>query len=52
MIIVNTVLFTLVVKGITCDRPKGLTSTQSKRELEWLQIQATVSCFVVLGKFT
>ena len=49
IIAVNTVLFTLVIKGITCDRPAGLRTNQSERELEWLQVQAGISCFIVMG---
>ena len=49
--VTNLVLFVLVIKGITCDRPKGLQSNQSKRKLIVLQVQAAMCCFVVVGEF-
>ena len=52
IIVVNTVLFTLVVKGITCDRPKNIRSTQSGKDLALLQCRAAVCCFIILGKLS
>ena len=49
IIVVNAVLFTLVIKGITCNRPKGLRTNQDKYHLAWLQVKAGVSCFIMLG---
>ena len=52
IIVVNAVLFTLVVKGITFDRPKNVRSTQSDKDLALLQCRAAVCCFIILGKLS
>ena len=46
---INIVLFILIVKGLTCDRPAGLQSTQSKSDLVQLQVFALISVFIVTG---
>ena len=46
---VNTALFALVIKGMTCDRVKGLQSNQSDAKLFWLRVKAAAACFVLLG---
>ena len=49
VILVNSVLFGLIIKGITCDRTTGLQSTQARGELTMLQLQAGIASFVILG---
>ena len=51
IMVVNIIMFVLVVKGITCDRPKGLQSTQNKGELTKLQVQTAIGCFIVMGRY-
>ena len=49
VILVNSILFGLIIKGITCDRTKGIQSTQARGELTMLQLQAGIASFVILG---
>ncbi|KAK2175107.1 hypothetical protein NP493_749g00008 [Ridgeia piscesae] len=49
VIVLNAVIFIFIIKGITCDRGSGLQSTQSRAELNWLQLQAAIASFVILG---
>jgi G protein-coupled receptor 64/G protein-coupled receptor 126 len=45
----NIVFFILIVKGLTCDRPQGLKSTQSKNRFVQLQVLALICCFLLMG---
>jgi hypothetical protein len=49
VMVINIVMFILVVKGMTCDRPAGLTSTQTQSQLRKLQLQVAICCFIVMG---
>ena len=50
IIVVNVILYIRIIKSITCDRPRNLTSTQSRSELRKLQVQASICVFVLLGE--
>ncbi|KAI0240394.1 hypothetical protein LSAT2_008937 [Lamellibrachia satsuma] len=49
VIVTNAVIFVFIIKGITCDRGTGLQSTQTRGELNLLQLQAAIASFVILG---
>ena len=49
VIVTNAVIFVFIIKGITCDRASGLQSTQTRGELNLLQLQAAIASFVILG---
>lgn len=48
--ITNVILFVLIIKGLTCDRPLSLQSTQAKKEMIKLQVLAVICCFVLMGE--
>ena len=50
IILINTVFFILIIKGITCNRLKGIQNTQGKAEITMLQVQAALMTFIVLGE--
>ena len=50
IMVTNLVLFILIIRGITCNRGSGLRTNQTKLKLVWLQVQAAMCCFVVMGK--
>ena len=52
IIIVNSVLFALVIRGLGCGTGSGLQSNQSKGKIARLKVNAAVGCFVLLGKLT
>ena len=52
VIIVNSVLFALVIRGLGCGTGSGLQSNQSKGKIARLKVNAAVGCFVLLGKLT
>lgn len=45
----NLIMFILIMKGITCDRPKGLQSTLKKSRMIALQVQAALCCCILMG---
>ncbi|ESN95797.1 hypothetical protein HELRODRAFT_178980 [Helobdella robusta] len=49
IILANIVVFMRVIKGISCDRPKGMVTNQSQCKLIWLQVQVALCCFVIMG---
>jgi len=51
VMVTNIVLFVLIVKGLTCDRPLSLQSTQAKNEMIRLQVLAVICCFILMGEY-
>ncbi|ESN94800.1 hypothetical protein HELRODRAFT_180146 [Helobdella robusta] len=49
VILANTCMFVMIIKGISCDRPKGMITNQSQSQLVWLQVQVALCCFVIMG---
>ncbi|CAH1784857.1 unnamed protein product [Owenia fusiformis] len=50
IIIINLIIFTLVLKGITCDRQtSGLRVNKSRNDMRLLEFNAAFAVFVVLG---
>jgi G protein-coupled receptor 64/G protein-coupled receptor 126 len=49
VMVTNIIFFILIIKGLTCDRPQGLQSTQTKNELVQLQLLALICCFILMG---
>ncbi|XP_013400610.1 uncharacterized protein LOC106166554 isoform X2 [Lingula anatina] len=49
IILANTIIFILVIKGLTCDRPKNIRTNQSKHKVAMVHLRAGICCFVVLG---
>ncbi len=49
VILINTILFSLVIKGISCDRPHNIRSNQNDGDIAAQQARAAVCCFVILG---
>ena len=50
IIITNFIIFILVIKGITCDRPREVRSTQQARDLGLLQVRAAICCVIIMGQ--
>ena len=49
IILVNAIIFGMILKNLLC-RPKGLQSNQSERKRTMMNLRATFSVFVLLGK--
>ena len=50
IILANIVLFSLILRGLTCARPTQLRTNRSEAELRMMYFKAGVAVFTLLGK--
>ena len=50
VIIANLVMFTLIVRGLTCSRPSNLRTNQSERAMAVMYFKVIVAVFILVGK--
>ena len=50
VIVINIILFTLILRGLTCARPTQLRTNKSERQMRLLYFKAAVAIFTLLGE--